>query len=926
MTETFTKDGLRYYRDPTQGGALVSVPQDVDPAGYLRPVSEAELRADAQREKDSSFKGIAATAGMRALSGLTSVGQALANVDPSLPYAAPGLREETMRVLKREEGILERADLTPEQRAKFVDPADTSRPMWQQLGGMLGGPTEQQLAAEERRLSQENPIAGLVGEAVGQLASTPFSPVAAARGALAKGIAAGVEGAAMSIPQMQTQARLENDPVSLGEYTAGMAIGGVLGFGVGSLLGRAGSPRAPRVVDEIAQSADVATAGETGLLSAAAKKLGQAQKTATGADEEAMNLLGIGSTHPDRDIARDVVLNPARAAERDTREFTEALTEWKKGSDSLHKLWGTDFIKRDVVEDLISSSNVSNANALKSSSMVAQQVSNMAKSAAADAQSYITQNPSFTNAEAALKPIIKRVLAFSDDADSVAASIRKGEVTASDANVALDRLKRQIYRYLEREMPSAASNEAKHGGYVAVAEGLARSLGDMDPTVGMAGKLKTFLEDESVWGRAGRLQREVNAGVSEMMGVSEEFVQKLGTKLPNEYMSRVPRWGVNPEKTASALSLVAENPDGFLARDIAAKMSGFEKAVEAMRRLGADGIDDIETGAASVERVRKAVSEAQKHKYWNDMHQRLVTAQHGMASTGATNPAMLGVVGVYTMGPVGAPVGIAASAAFRPASMVNIAHQSRKILARLGASRVADVARNAVVAPGRAVGKAVKKAAGSAAKAAEVAGPRAAATAGALVATYREQANKVRELASDELSRLEHLQRVAPGLAYDPELAAATNERVGAALQWLASRIPSSQGRPSMFDRAEPQPPRGDMIRWMDDLRLVADPMGAIDDARRGGMSQAKIDTLKQLYPEIFRQAQLEIEAEVLNRARTDKLPYWHQNQLEKLLGLTGMAPIQLSPTVAKPSSRRGGTPAYAQQTQTPDAKWPSAQ
>lgn len=935
MAEPFKKDGLSYFRDPSRGGALVSVPEGTEPSPLLVPVTQSELEADAKRADDESALGVATTFASRGLSGASALAQSAAKYSPLGTIAETGL-----------------SLLSPEERAALpLDPTNSSRPLWQQAAG-LAGYSEKGLSEQEAELSKANPITGMAGEIFGQ--SFAPSGVGAAKGLLGKVGVGAVEGMGWGNLDAETQARLEGRGTpAAGERVAAMVIGGVVGGLTGGLVH--GGGKALGSIGEMAGKkvplADKVGGGGTdqGLLSKLAKTVGDAQVRFGGADEGVMAIGGIGSTHPERDLFREVVSNPQRTIKEEASRLGKALETTSEVEEQIHRYLGDaegNEWRRDVVEDLMGDIDRVAARDAVGKSLVDLQKAIVAHLDEVDKAMAL---PRHVNANTAVIPHYNRLREFSTELagiqESIAKPLGQGGMTAADAFVALNKLKRNAGEYAKR-MPVSGASEVRIGGAGQLVDDLKEFIGSAETDSGIFRSVRDLLESEKVWGEAGALQREVNAGVHEFLGVSGKYNSELGNWVGKEYPSGRKIWKPDMAKMESAVSAVGKAPDGQFARDIGQRLNGLERTVDALRRMKAPGFENLDDAVKAIGEARATTADSVKRASWVEMYQeQMLGKQRKWDELGLTKPTTMGVMGAWAGGPIGAAAGLAGSMMFRPASTMNAAHQIRSMVNRNFGTALERGAR-AVVSGGETVAqkkaalipKIVTKTPISSADLSR------AATVGGIAAflggkksmdqAYEERSKEIRLLAQDPTLIASRLADAAPGLSDDPELAAAAAETTTRAVQFLAQRLPKASSSAGMFDQQDPRPSRGDIQRWASDWVTAMNPLSTLVDAERGRLSQGQIETLKTLYPDIYAEISEHARDEAARYAAESKIPYRIKNQLDVLLGLGGAGVPQLSPSTSREilgslraKHGRGGATKnvnMAQSVETQDASWPS--
>jgi hypothetical protein len=1009
----FIKDGKAYYRDPSSGGALVTVDEDKEAPAHFIPVSEAQLKADAQKKRDESIGGIAATVASRAASALTSLPQAAARVsrlgaglqDPRAAGAAGvgGIPAAPGPTLGEAQRAME-LDRVGKQAVGELNFSDPSRPAWQQAAGQFGA-NEFGLAEDERRRSAANPIAGIVGEVVGS-AAIP-SPVGLAKGVAGKALAGLAEGAVLGQVGAQTSARLEGRSVTTtAEDLAGLTIGGVLSGVVGALMGRfgGGAKKATGLLEDLSESGlpnkteainrpppiirdspeqwysaqpwnqkvdkiplesvvpQSAKADPLEFFSPVAKAIGKKQVSLGGAGEDIMAVVGVGSEHPLRDAAREVIRNPQSSRRAAAKDMGAALKTMFETEDLIHDYNTNDAWRAANVEKLMGDT-IEPAKARELARKAAGEAKDVSRQFVFDTAEVLAA----PRHEGAIKHLRQHLGAIETMGDEFAEIERRlavppghtDHMSAAEGYSALNAAKRNAGKYVARVMPDEAN--ARLLGSAEVYQDIRAFLGNAsdDADGGLYGRLRNFLEDESVWGAAGAVQREVNAGVHQAQGVSSQFLNRVANHMPAENLMSRKKWVVDSAKMEALIDEIGQHPDGQLAIDLANRLDSANRAVAVLKKFEAPGFGDLDRVAKAIPEAKKSATLAKRNSEWLQAYrEQILGAQQNTDTLRMLQPATMGVMGAGLggvvapgLGMLGAAAGLGSGLAFRPAGTLFAAHRIRGMVGALqdaefssatkavinGVSKTAPVSRQASAVAGH-LADIVDAPPSALAKVAGVGGVAAFMAGGeSLDTSYRERVAEIRKLQDDPLALIERLHAQVPGLGEeDPELSAETVKEAQRIVQWLADKIPEGQAPRGVFNSQTPEVSRNDMLRFARDWSAAIAPLSVLHDAARGKLTDAQVQSFKELYPERYKAIQQEAMDSAIEYAATQKIPYVQRLQLDTLLQMRGEGIPRLSVATSqqilggKASGGAKGRRAkvatgMAKSTSIPEMRWPSA-
>jgi len=131
-----------------------------------------------------------------------------------------------------------------------------------------------------------------------------------------------------------------------------------------------------------------------------------------------------------------------------------------------------------------------------------------------------------------------------------------------------------------------------------------------------------------------------------------------------------------------------------------------------------------------------------------------------------------------------------------------------------------------------------------------------------------------------------------------PRLTAAAAVTATKGAQYLESQLPSGTKAPTMFQPSRTYTPSDLQIReFAQKWSAVANPLSVIDDLRRGTVTHAQIDALKNVYPELYS----EVRIKALDKVRQvdesgDRMPLNDRLTLDLFLDLGGAGEPTLAP------------------------------
>lgn len=388
-------------------------------------------------------------------------------------------------------------------------------------------------------------------------------------------------------------------------------------------------------------------------------------------------------------------------------------------------------------------------------------------------------------------------------------------------------------------------------------------------------QIRDHLEDTVVWGRAGELQREMNAAVSghlQAVQKSEGYIKRLFD--PQREVS-----GQEALTLARQFGKFAGESKHEKLDDILEAQLNALRTAEKHYELAPDVVAKIRAAEQEVNKMRSALKTKAEVAAVADEWQKLRSFE-GMGSPSITTMSTLGpsigsTLGFAAGGPVGMALGALAGSVTRPytalRSLAGIMQMVDKMEIRTGSAvgRFLSGAGKGAKAAGRVVRRAATVAAGQAAGRKE---------------TRHEKMERVK-LAVAELStspakleeglrnNLEFVRAVAPGVSSAIENATVRGT------QFLMAKLPPVY-KPPMST----QPPMVDHVSLSKFLRyteVVEDPVVALERLADRSLTVEHAEALRVVYPAIFADVQSKIVDELSEKeARGERVPFRDRVQL----------------------------------------------
>ncbi len=693
------------------------------------------------------------------------------------------------------------------------------------------------------------------------------------------GFAAGVDETALGDPNANAEALLAG-----GLSTAwkggllGAGLGGAAGF-LGGALGRAGAKGTGSLSEAMADAERVGATPDRALGegAAAAKETAayeakvEATAQRTGVRPDDMRA-AIHQAEEAATQATDVVREATETGQATTKATTSGTIMQKAGDEAIQKIFANNAEAREAAsaiwKDRLNSLAVQearlDANAgrlVESGNAALRAEATMQKVAFGEAKAEqmahlvdpskweVAQNSAFTmlqdaravtNELAALETKggaelgVSRVSKSLTDAEAKAEALLKATdkgTALRDYFVSLDAVKRSV-------------GKAAEFGKSAI--GLSEGAREFDK---LYERLRVGMEDTSAWGKAGAAQKEINAATAEALSTykkfSRDFVHEYGAEAGR------PTFEFRSDAAKSHLTNVLEFAEKDKARGLADWTDGLERRLNAVEKhYGLTPAEKAEfaQGRESLKKLRETLAEGTKDASTISKI-RALQAEERAGAIGGT----LGMIGsVFT----------------QPISTVARLGELKVMLGSVN-ERLTSAAKNIVGGEAKAAaGAAAEATAGApyrglqAGAAGEAKAEAKAASTGSF-AKRREVATaameKVRDLSSNPVALASKITQATERYqGHAPQTSAAMAATMGRGIGYLASKLPKGgPTQPSLQPLTQtPRYSDTEVQEFLDRYTGVQEPLSLLADMESGRVSRAKVEAVKEVYPEVFKKIQ----------------------------------------------------------------------
>lgn len=379
-------------------------------------------------------------------------------------------------------------------------------------------------------------------------------------------------------------------------------------------------------------------------------------------------------------------------------------------------------------------------------------------------------------------------------------------------------------------------------------------------------EIQPVLENEGIWGKAATAQKEINEAATKLYSTRSEFAGKfLRQGFESKGGNAIDR--ANPDGIQSHLRSLGVDPAGDLNQ-------------EALTRY----MRDVEGFASNVEK-HYAGGKAEG-KAIADMKASLGTMRGTLDRTAKaaklTNQLQAARAEEMASG-IGGAIGLITDAASRKFTTLD-----RLASIERGVKRIDEGIRGGVKAFLAPNGGGVTNA--DLARGMKLP-PKAKNPAPALMdgpkSKYTSRAAAISAMASNPDAQASHMARVTDNMSdHAPNTAAALSMVSARGTAYLASQLPGGHIDPrSLTPHLEKRRVSDiEADQWLRRYEAVENPLGVIDDMRKGKLSREAVEAMKVVYPKIYQQMQGEVMTQLVER--TTPLAYAQKLQLGLLLDI----------------------------------------
>jgi len=937
MTEVM-RNGNRVLRSPE--GTLVEVKPDA--AQHLLTVGVNGKRFSEVTESDVTRKDIEATnstLGAQAETFARGAGESLGTL------AQVGAKVTPIGLLGgyRAAGSLVGVDVT-----------DLGRSLPAQVAGLVGGDgAEQSYAEREQLLRGVNPGVYAGGQITGQVAgalATGGATTAAGRAitgslagagvrqgiarAVGTGAAMAAEGGLYGAATAETQAREagQTDGATAEQLLQGIGLGALLAGGIGatssgasSLFKRIAASEQKAVAPIAAQEARAAKAAMTG---SAEDSIARLSSQVSGAEYETLAKYGPHVNTPEAQAARALWKNRDSIIESKVSPMSKDLQAMQDAFEPVTDIVRNPSIRKEFVEQLPDhvkpKAAAAGATAIKSTIDTAREL--------------LDGMPTNEYSRASRKALQR----FTDFGEGVYERTVSGGAAAADVNAAANSIKQEAQKIVTSLGDTAAS-----GGASGEAKRYARETAQAFES-NVQEPLRLHLEDETVWGVAGKGQKEINQRWVNLLserGVLTRFQEELFGKGSKEYMSRRPYLFADTGKIKSWLSsagTAAGETRQAMVRDAVDAIDDLATTIGKYHEMGPGQAKQLEALQSASKRMRAALADVDKTvSVANEIEHGIVGAdKSGLGQL--VSPGAMAATGAFLAGPLGALVGTGIGMLARPGAAMTARQAIESVAGRFG-MKTHGAASSWIKDVVGATKRTAERGATATAKAARPLVPAAVTQfigkSKDLDSAYEQKLDGLIQAQRDPEKLIDSLVKATGNLAeVEPHLASALFGKSQAAIQFLASKAPAGTLDPTAL-----QPNRKAVVSDLDKKRFarvwmaVEKPETVLADLRRGVATPDQIDALRTVHPETYQAIrETVVNALASADAKGVRLPLAVRSQLDLLLDLGGAGVPALGPEIAgriqsiqaaraKQPKRQNKSPNLVASVKLPQQGWPSS-
>lgn len=952
----------------------------VDDPDY-RPASTEELAQEKRDADNRTFAGKAETALLGAAESISDTAQTAIRLGNT----------SFMRVANPLGGMAIDAAQSQAKRVgmDLLDPGRSL--MGQALGATIAPKVEQQYAARARELKEANAGAWTVGEVgggittglltggvsggFGKMAATGLAKAGLKQGVArlaGTGLAMAAEGGFYGAAGAETAARLSGKTTgaSAEELLQGIGLGALLGGGmaVGGGATMAAFRKLVAKADEVLPGAggvgaelraaqasdDAAGAFREGVGAPATPESGLPKlwEASTGASRETLEKYGPHVNTPEAIEGRRLWQNRDKVIESAVPKMTAAMDQMEDALNSITSNVKQFELKEAGVHRMLEGIDQLQAKRVGIST---------ARAVEGNLTDLIAQIPGGAETKSIRERLTKTLSYTKNHIDEF-----DHRASAARVFVGSDFIKKELQRTIDSLQ--FTSVKAASGTTWEAARAAVKKLEEeiQEP-------FRKSLEQESVWGRAGVAQREINGKWKPFIETGDRFKDELmradsqkvwadGRRVHYADSAKIASWldGVGTTRGQTAQERVREH--------IAATTDLLE-AVNKYHPLDSEQLEKLAQARKAYETVNTELGHVDKTVgIANEIEDVARAEQKSSQLTSPLGGRVIGTVsGAIAGGPMGAVIG-GLGMLNKPASAMAAADQIRSLADRIGVRMVGKagswVKSGATVSGKPTIGSrlsgAVQKAKSVAVQAAQATaeGVERSARVARKVAVpasvalfqgrdkdldtaYERRSEQLLRVQQDPDKLLEKIAAATGGLhSVDPDLAGTLAVKAQASLAYLSSQLPSGTLDPTALEPGRKAlVSRPQMMQFARIWQAVERPMSVIEDLERGLATPEQIEAVRTCHPETYQAIRSTVQAAILEVAqRGGRIPLGMRRQLDLLLDLDGagepafapdladrIAALQAKQDASKPQSRPRKPPNFAKSAQLPQQNWPSA-
>jgi hypothetical protein len=485
---------------------------------------------------------------------------------------------------------------------------------------------------------------------------------------------------------------------------------------------------------------------------------------------------------------------------------------------------------------------------------------------------------------------------------------------AAEAFIGLDEVKRALQKHRVHLGRSAGRNPNAFASQQAEALGQAFE--------GMQEKVRQSLTDESVWGKAGVAQREVNAAWENWFEHKHMFETNFLTRTGETFQGRGIH-AVNPQKVSTYLERLGRKESALVDKHFRGYLESTERLTKAIGEgyeLGAKSAQVSQVAGAS-----KAIAETMQRA---DKTVAVANQVQDLLQANAEGGFMTAAIGGMAAGPIGALGGALVGAVTNPGRQLKMAWGLQNMMGKVDQAIKVNLDGFFATATRRlnAATDKVSKAATTTTRGvrgamlpAGVAFERFAAAGETRRVSYDRRRDQIAAIIASPQRMTELIQKqVEPVMLLSPGLGSQMALDMARALRAVQDAAPVEHGGSPIFKNDRRFVDDRDIQRFSDAWEGVTSPLTLLEDMRKGRISLVKRDAVAAAYPDLFREMQMATLEKL--QEQTKPLPLQQRTLLDQFLMLDGAG----EPTVRPDFLRRQAERAQLRSQEEPNQGPPS--